>query len=268
MRLNKYLPYYSWTRLRYIQIHIKYEKLDKIVDVGNKNGNSVSFFSKMHHKEAWEHNNTVFPFIFPTIKFILDILRSSKHLIQLRPIQMVNLLITCKFLIIKPVQDQLIERVSIHKTFDYQIPLTISLILWKKVGRHGIGIDTICIHDIEVRNFDVLMALTFFNMFVIRFIGSWSTSSSPVRSPSPCHLERNEHYGTTSLQQRSRSPSPSKSKQNIFRGGAKFRNIAKNLIVHLNIWFDENEHETPIRQSYKRNKIKKSTEMKHEKPSL
>lgn len=57
-----------------------------------------------------------------------------------------------------------------------------------------------------------------------RYRGSWSTSSSPVRSPSPSHEGRvlnettNGRYGTTSLQQRSRSPSPSHTKSNHFRG--------------------------------------------------
>ncbi|EGI70471.1 Voltage-dependent calcium channel type A subunit alpha-1 [Acromyrmex echinatior] len=37
----------------------------------------------------------------------------------------------------------------------------------------------------------------------------WSASTSPVRSPSPVHkIERSGHYGTTNLEQRSRSPSP------------------------------------------------------------
>lgn len=52
-------------------------------------------------------------------------------------------------------------------------------------------------------------------------LGSWSTSSSPVRSPSPNNQKRGSNgirYGTTSLQQRSRSPSPSKSRDNHFRG--------------------------------------------------
>lgn len=48
--------------------------------------------------------------------------------------------------------------------------------------------------------------------------GSWSTSSSPVRSPSPSCQHNQGPYGTTSLLQRSRSPSPSKSKDNHFRG--------------------------------------------------
>ncbi|KAI4479315.1 hypothetical protein M0804_011100 [Polistes exclamans] len=39
--------------------------------------------------------------------------------------------------------------------------------------------------------------------------GPWSASTSPARSPSPVHrIERGQHYGTTSLEQRSRSPSP------------------------------------------------------------
>ncbi|XP_071647027.1 voltage-dependent calcium channel type A subunit alpha-1 isoform X16 [Temnothorax longispinosus] len=39
--------------------------------------------------------------------------------------------------------------------------------------------------------------------------GPWSASTSPARSPSPVHrIERGGHYGTTSLEQRSRSPSP------------------------------------------------------------
>lgn len=47
-------------------------------------------------------------------------------------------------------------------------------------------------------------------MFAFLFSGSWSASTSPVRSPSPG--DRSEsgrtYYGTTSLDQRSRSPSP------------------------------------------------------------
>ncbi|XP_076674532.1 calcium voltage-gated channel subunit cacophony isoform X5 [Andrena cerasifolii] len=39
--------------------------------------------------------------------------------------------------------------------------------------------------------------------------GPWSASTSPARTPSPIHhIERGRHYGTTSLEQRSRSPSP------------------------------------------------------------
>ncbi|XP_043276720.1 voltage-dependent calcium channel type A subunit alpha-1 isoform X10 [Venturia canescens] len=39
--------------------------------------------------------------------------------------------------------------------------------------------------------------------------GPWSASASPARSPSPVHrMEHGRHYGTTSLEQRSRSPSP------------------------------------------------------------
>ncbi|XP_076161115.1 voltage-dependent calcium channel type A subunit alpha-1 isoform X13 [Ptiloglossa arizonensis] len=39
--------------------------------------------------------------------------------------------------------------------------------------------------------------------------GPWSASTSPARTPSPIHqIERSRHYGTTSLEQRSRSPSP------------------------------------------------------------
>ncbi|XP_024882859.1 voltage-dependent calcium channel type A subunit alpha-1 isoform X15 [Temnothorax curvispinosus] len=42
-----------------------------------------------------------------------------------------------------------------------------------------------------------------------RIRGPWSASTSPARSPSPVHrIERGGHYGTTSLEQRSRSPSP------------------------------------------------------------
>ncbi|XP_023288257.1 voltage-dependent calcium channel type A subunit alpha-1 [Orussus abietinus] len=42
-------------------------------------------------------------------------------------------------------------------------------------------------------------------------LGPWSTSTSPARSPSPVHRmdhQGRHHYGTTSLEQRSRSPSP------------------------------------------------------------
>lgn len=38
--------------------------------------------------------------------------------------------------------------------------------------------------------------------------GTWSVSTSPARSPSPRQLRRTRRYGTTSLEQRSRSPSP------------------------------------------------------------
>lgn len=60
-----------------------------------------------------------------------------------------------------------------------------------------------------------------FISFFFCMIGSWSTSSSPVRSPSPSSQKRESNagrYGTTSLQQRSRSPSPSKTRDNHFRG--------------------------------------------------
>ncbi|XP_076756209.1 calcium voltage-gated channel subunit cacophony isoform X21 [Xylocopa sonorina] len=39
--------------------------------------------------------------------------------------------------------------------------------------------------------------------------GPWSASTSPARTPSPIHrIDRERYYGTTSLEQRSRSPSP------------------------------------------------------------
>ncbi|KAK1117398.1 hypothetical protein K0M31_016769 [Melipona bicolor] len=42
-----------------------------------------------------------------------------------------------------------------------------------------------------------------------RMRGPWSASTSPARTPSPIHhIDRGRHYGTTSLEQRSRSPSP------------------------------------------------------------
>ncbi|XP_014476692.1 PREDICTED: voltage-dependent calcium channel type A subunit alpha-1 isoform X13 [Dinoponera quadriceps] len=41
-----------------------------------------------------------------------------------------------------------------------------------------------------------------------RIRGPWSASTSPARSPSPVHRIDRGHYGTTSLEQRSRSPSP------------------------------------------------------------
>ncbi|XP_043276724.1 voltage-dependent calcium channel type A subunit alpha-1 isoform X14 [Venturia canescens] len=42
-----------------------------------------------------------------------------------------------------------------------------------------------------------------------KILGPWSASASPARSPSPVHrMEHGRHYGTTSLEQRSRSPSP------------------------------------------------------------
>lgn len=48
------------------------------------------------------------------------------------------------------------------------------------------------------------------------YLGSWSASTSPARSPSPIryshsnghHRKRNRKFGTTSLCQKSRSPSP------------------------------------------------------------
>lgn len=62
--------------------------------------------------------------------------------------------------------------------------------------------------------------------------GSWSTSSSPVRTPSPSCQHIQGPYGTTSLQQRSRSPSPSKSRDTHFRGSLQllYNNI---LRTHL-----------------------------------
>ncbi|XP_034182336.2 calcium voltage-gated channel subunit cacophony isoform X15 [Osmia lignaria lignaria] len=42
-----------------------------------------------------------------------------------------------------------------------------------------------------------------------RIRGPWSASTSPARTPSPIHhIDRGRAYGTTSLEQRSRSPSP------------------------------------------------------------
>ncbi|XP_048506525.1 voltage-dependent calcium channel type A subunit alpha-1 isoform X22 [Athalia rosae] len=44
--------------------------------------------------------------------------------------------------------------------------------------------------------------------------GSWSASTSPARSPSPVHrMSHGRPYGTTSLEQRSRSPSPAGGRQ-------------------------------------------------------
>lgn len=61
-----------------------------------------------------------------------------------------------------------------------------------------------------------------------KYRGSWSASSSPAHSPIPNRYgrESNAHmhdrylqsYGTTSLQQRSRSPSPSQANTKQFRG--------------------------------------------------
>lgn len=61
-----------------------------------------------------------------------------------------------------------------------------------------------------------------------RYRGSWSASPSPVHSPilNRYGRESNAHvhdryissYGTTSLQQRSRSPSPCQLDKNQFRG--------------------------------------------------
>lgn len=60
-----------------------------------------------------------------------------------------------------------------------------------------------------------------------RYRGSWSASSSPAHSPLPNRYDKDsngrqqEHsmqYGTTSLQQRSRSPSPSELNTRQFKG--------------------------------------------------
>lgn len=50
----------------------------------------------------------------------------------------------------------------------------------------------------------------FTNLELTLFLGSWSASTSPVRSPSPSrvHTKQKPSYNTTSLEQRSRSPSP------------------------------------------------------------
>lgn len=72
----------------------------------------------------------------------------------------------------------------------------------------------------------------FFSPFSLLVKGSWSTSSSPVRTPSPsCQHNNQGPYGTTSLMQRSRSPSPSKSRDNHFRGFMQHNN---NTVSHNN----------------------------------
>lgn len=78
-------------------------------------------------------------------------------------------------------------------------------------------------HNMHTRyrgNSSVFADFQFKITFIVDLIGSWSTSSSPVRSPSPrdSNAGLNGFYGTTSLQQRSRSPSPSQSKSNHFKG--------------------------------------------------
>lgn len=60
------------------------------------------------------------------------------------------------------------------------------------------------------------------------YLGSWSASTSPARSPSPLRYPHGHHrgkqshfsptYGTTSLCQRSRSPSPARLQEMRERG--------------------------------------------------
>lgn len=60
------------------------------------------------------------------------------------------------------------------------------------------------------------------------YLGSWSASTSPARSPSPLRYAHGHHrgkqshfsptYGTTSLCQRSRSPSPARLQEMRERG--------------------------------------------------
>lgn len=68
--------------------------------------------------------------------------------------------------------------------------------------------------------------ITYERVLILNFsIGSWSASTSPARSPSPAHyrIHGGQHgrpsrkyqlhhptFGTTSLEQRSRSPSPAR----------------------------------------------------------
>lgn len=88
-------------------------------------------------------------------------------------------------------------------------------------------------HNLHTRYRGWLDLVLFMQKFFVSkmnssFEGSWSTSSSPVRSPSPSLQGRdsnaglNGQYGTTSLQQRSRSPSPSHAKINHFKGKIEF----------------------------------------------
>lgn len=75
-----------------------------------------------------------------------------------------------------------------------------------------------------------------------RFRGSWSASSSPVHSTLPNRYDKDfndrqqEHYlqyGTTSLQQRSRSPSPSQLNTRQFKGEQKmFRSLRNGSILN------------------------------------
>lgn len=72
----------------------------------------------------------------------------------------------------------------------------------------------------------IIIKITYERVLILNFsIGSWSASTSPARSPSPAHyrIHGGQHgrpsrkyqlhhptFGTTSLEQRSRSPSPAR----------------------------------------------------------
>lgn len=75
-----------------------------------------------------------------------------------------------------------------------------------------------------------------------RYRGSWSASSSPAHSPltnrhdKDSNARQNENYlqyGTTSLQQRSRSPSPSQLNTRQFKGYQIFQNLRKVSILFI-----------------------------------
>lgn len=141
--------------------------------------------------------------------------------------------IICVFLMLtETFGHHIIAKVFIRRTLTFPIRLLILLISWKKVVTIVIVIDITCTLNTEVipnHSFQ-----TFENLEeIFRLVGSWSTSSSPVRSPSPRESNAGLNYGTTSLQQRSRSPSPSNSKSNHFRGSLE---LELELELHYLIW--------------------------------
>lgn len=76
-----------------------------------------------------------------------------------------------------------------------------------------------------------------------RYRGSWSASSSPAHSPLPNRYDKDSNgqqqeqylqYGTTSLHQRSRSPSPSQLNARQFKGKQMFQSLRQGLISNCN----------------------------------
>ncbi|KAG5316037.1 CAC1A protein, partial [Pseudoatta argentina] len=84
--------------------------------------------------------------------------------------------------------------------------------------RENLSIKTRCADEMNQANEELrntirsiwpLQAKKMLDLLIPRNEDPWSASTSPVRSPSPVHkIERDGHYGTTNLEQRSRSPSP------------------------------------------------------------